>query len=208
MARHTEAKCRLCRREGMMLYLKGNRCFTGKCAVKRRETPPGMHGWRRRRRSEYGVRVREKQKLKRWYGVFDRQFQRYFEMAERQKGNTGVNLLGILARRLDSVMYSAGLAHSRSHSRQMIRHGHVTVNGRKVNIPSYLVATGDVLGSADRESSQKQFKEIIELTKSRQVPSWLEVSHEPIGARVVELPKRDDTPFSVNELFVVEIQKR
>ncbi len=208
MARYTDAKCRLCRREGTMLYLKGNRCFTGKCAIKRRETPPGMHGWRRPRRSEYGIRIREKQKLKRWYGVLEKQFRRYFLMAERQKGNTGENLLAILERRLDSVLYWTGFALSRAHARQMIRHGHVRLNGRKASIPSMLVSAGDEITFAERESSRKLLKENTELTKSRVVPTWLEVSREPAAARVVELPKREEIPFDVNELFVVEMLKR
>lgn len=208
MARYTEAKCRQCRREGTMLYLKGNRCFTGKCAVKRRETPPGMHSWRRGRRSEYGVRLREKQKVKRWYGVLDRQFKRYFDMAERQKGNTGENLLTILERRLDSVVYWMGFSQSRANARQMIRHGHVLVNGRRVDIPSALVKAGDEVAPADREKSRKLFADNVELSKSRVAPSWLEVHHEPPRGRVVELPKREDIPFEVHELFVVEVQKR
>jgi small subunit ribosomal protein S4 len=191
-----------------MLYLKGNRCFTGKCAVKRRETPPGMHNWRRGRRSEYGLRLREKQKVKRWYGTMEGQFRRYFDLAERQKGNTGQNLLVILERRLDSVLYWMGFSLSRSHARQMIRHGHVTVDGRKVNLPSFLIKTGAEVAPADRESSKKLFAESIELTKSRVVPSWLEVGHEPPRGKVVELPKREDIPFEVNALSVVEVLKR
>ena len=208
MARYTDSKCKLCRREGVMLYLKGNRCFTGKCAVKRRETPPGMHSWRRHRRSAYVERLREKQKVKRWYGVLDRQFKRYFELAERQKGNTGQNLLTILERRLDSVLYWMGYSLSRAHARQLIRHGHVLVNGRKVDIPSALVKAGDTIEPAARENSKKLFAEAIELSKSRNVPSWVEVSHDPAKGKVVELPKRDDIQFEVNELFVVEVQKR
>lgn len=208
MARYTEAKCRLCRREGTMLYLKGNRCFTGKCAIKRRETPPGMHGWRRGRRSEYGTRLREKQKLKRWYGVFDKQFRRAFDMAEKQKGNTGENLLVLLERRLDSVLYWTGFAQSRPHARQLIGHGHVRVNGRKVDIPSFLVRAGDELSPADREASKKLFDESVELTKSRVAPSWLQIQYDPAIGKIVDLPKREDIPFEINELFVVEVQKR
>jgi small subunit ribosomal protein S4 len=208
MARYTDSKCKLCRREGVMLYLKGNRCFTGKCAVKRRETPPGMHSWRRGRRSAYGERLREKQKVKRWYGVLDRQFQRYFALAERQRGNTGQNLLTILERRLDSVLYWMGFSLSRAHARQLIRHGHVTVNGRKVDIPSILVKAGDEIAPADRENSRNIFAESVELSKSRSVPSWLDISLEPAKGRVVELPKREDVQFEVNDLFVVEVQKR
>ena len=208
MARYTGPKCKLCRREGMMLYLKGTRCFTGKCAIKRRETPPGMHGWRRSRRSEYGTRLREKQKVKRWYGVLDTQFQRYFEMAEKQKGNTGENLLVILERRLDSVLYWSGFALSRSHARQMIRHGHVRMNGRKTDIPSALVSAGTEITPVARESSENMFKETVDLTKNRVVPSWLEVGHEPSRVRIVQIPKRSDIPFSVNDLFVIEVMKR
>ena len=208
MARYTGPKCKLCRREGMMLYLKGSRCFTGKCAVKRRETPPGMHGWRRGRPKEYGIRLREKQKVKRWYGVLDKQFQRFFAMADAKRGNSGEHLLTFLERRLDSVLYWTGFALSRANARQMIRHGHVFLNGRKIDIPSALVRAGDEITPKDRESSKKLFTDNVELTKNRVVPSWLDVSHENSKARVVELPKRSDIPFSVNELFVVEMQKR
>jgi small subunit ribosomal protein S4 len=191
-----------------MLYLKGSRCFTGKCAIKRRETPPGMHGWRRPRPKEYGIRLREKQKVKRWYGVYEKQFDRFFRLAERQTGNTGKNLLTLLERRLDSVLYWTGLALSRPHARQMINHGHVLVNGGKVDVASYLVKAGDAITPKDRDSSKKLFAENLEYTKNRVVPSWLEVGSEPPRARVVELPKREDIPFEVNELSVVEIQKR
>jgi small subunit ribosomal protein S4 len=191
-----------------MLYLKGSRCFTGKCAIKRRETPPGMHGWRRMRSKEYGIRLREKQKVKRWYGVLDRQFRRMFELAERQKGNTGENLLVLLERRLDSVLYWSGFAMSRAHARQMLNHGHVALNGRKTDIASALVKAGDEITPYDRESSRKLFKDNVEFTKNRVVPSWLEISQDPAKVRVVELPKREDVPFDVHELFVVEIQKR
>jgi small subunit ribosomal protein S4 len=191
-----------------MLYLKGNRCFTGKCAVKRRETPPGMHSWRRHRRSAYGERLREKQKVKRWYGVLDRQFARYFELAERQKGNTGQNLLTILERRLDSVLYWMGYSLSRAHARQLIRHGHVLLNGRKVDIPSILVKAGDTIEPSARENSKNLFAEAMELSKSRNVPSWVEVSRDPAKGKVVELPKRGDIQFEVNEQFIVEVQKR
>jgi small subunit ribosomal protein S4 len=191
-----------------MLYLKGSRCFTGKCAVKRRETPPGMHGWRRMRSKEYGVRLREKQKVKRWYGVFDRQFRRMFTLAERQKGNTGENLLVLLERRLDSVLYWSGFAMSRAHARQMINHGHVRINGRKNDVASALVSASDEITPVQRESSQKLFKDNQEFTKNRVVPTWLEVTSEPAKVRVVDLPKREDVPFDVHELFVVEILKR
>jgi len=208
MARNTGPKCRLCRREGVMLYLKGSRCFTGKCAIKRRETPPGMHGWRRMRTKEYGVRLREKQKVKRWYGVFDRQFRRMFAKAERQKGNTGENLLVLLERRFDSVLYWSGFAMSRAHARQMINHGHVRINGRKTDIASALVSAGDEITAVERESSLKMFKDNQEFTKNRVVPTWLEVTSEPAKVRVVDLPKREDVPFDVHELSVVEILKR
>ena len=208
MARNTGPKCRLCRREGVMLYLKGSRCFTGKCAIKRRETPPGMHGWRRMRSKEYGVRLREKQKVKRWYGVFDRQFRRMFTMAERQKGNTGENLLVLLERRLDSVLYWSGFAMSRAHARQMINHGHVRINGRKNDVASALVSAGGEITAVERESSQKMFKDNQEFPKDRVVPTWLDSTSEPAQVRVVDLPKREDVPFDVHELFVVEILKR
>jgi small subunit ribosomal protein S4 len=209
MSRETDAKCRLCRREGIPLFLKGHRCLTGKCAVKRRESTPGQHSWRKGRRSDYGERLREKQKLKRYYGVIDEQFRRLFALAERQKGNTGENLIVLLERRLDNAVYSMGFALSRASARQLIRHGHVTVNGRRVNIPSQLVVAGDEIAPADKERAKKLVVEAIEQTRSRQVPSWLEVSADPPKGRVVQLPRRDDlTALEVNELFVVEVMKR
>ncbi len=208
MARYVDAKCKLCRREGVALYLKGNRCFTGKCAVKRREVPPGQHSFKKGRRSDYGNRLREKQKVKRWYGLLDKQFRRFFELAERQKGNTGTNLLVLLERRLDNAVYNLGFALSRPHARQIIRHGHISVNGKRVNVPSYLVCAGDEISPQDNEKVKKLIVDCIEQSKSRTVPGWLEASHDPPRGKVVELPKREDVPFDVNELFVVEVQKR
>jgi small subunit ribosomal protein S4 len=209
MSRQTDAKCRLCRREGVPLFLKGNRCLTGKCAVKRRENAPGQHSWRKGRRSAYGDRLREKQKLKRYYGLVEEQFRRMFSMAERQKGNTGENLIVLLERRLDNVVFAMGFALSRPHARQLIRHGHFTVNGHRLDIPSALVKAGDEIAPADKDRAKKLVVDAIEQTRSRQVPSWLEISHDPPKARVVQLPRRDDLKnIEVNDLFVVEVMKR
>ncbi len=210
MARVTDAKCRLCRREGVQLYIKGRRCYTEKCAVRRRETPPGAVRRRgRRRMSEYGTRLREKQKLKRTYGVLEKQFRRVFAEANRQKGNTGENLLVLLERRLDNVVYVMGFGSSRAMARQMIRHGHVTVNGRKVTIASMLVAEGMKIAVADREKSKSLAKAGLEMSRGvRQAPSWVAVNDEGLEGNVLALPKRDDVPIDINELFVVEVCSR
>ena len=180
MARATDAKCRMCRREGVLLYLKGMRCYTEKCAVRRRETPPGAVRRRgRRRMSEYGTRLREKQKLKRTYGVLEKQFRRVFGEAKRHKANTGENLPVLLERRLDSVVYSMGFGSSRTMARQMIRHGHVTLNGRKASIPSMLVSEGMKVAVADKEKSKNLAKAGIEMSRGvRQAPSWVAVNDE------------------------------
>jgi small subunit ribosomal protein S4 len=210
MARMTEGKCRLCRREGELLYLKGARCYTEKCAVRRRETPPGAGLRRRRRRlSEYGMRLREKQKLKRIYGVLERQFRRVFEEAKRQKGNTGENLLLLLERRLDNTLYSMGFAPSRAMARQMIGHGHVAVNGKRATIASMMVRAGDTVTPYDRERSKTLFKSAVELASGiRPSPAWVAVDESGLTGNVIALPKREDIPFEVNELFVVEVCSR
>ena len=210
MARITDAKCRLCRREGVLLYLKGIRCYTEKCAVRRRETPPGAVRRRGRRRlSEYGTRLREKQKLKRTYGVLEKQFRRIFAEALRQKGNTGENLLLLLERRLDNVVYAMGFGTSRAMARQLVRHGHVLVNGRRATIPSQLVDAGTKVSIVDREKSRSLAKGGLEMSRGvRQTPAWVTVNDDAFEGSVIALPKREDVPYDINELFVVEVCSR
>ena len=208
MARSIGAKCRLCRREGVMLFLKGQRCLTDKCAIKRRETPPGMHSLRRGRLSAYGTRLREKQKVKRIYGVLEAQFRRTFAEAERMKGNTGENLLVLLERRLDNVVYHLGFGLSRAHARQLVRHGHVALNGKRCSIPSALVRAGDVIGPVSRPGSLKAVGEALEQTRGRTCPTWLVKSEDPPSGKVNVLPRRDEIPYEVNELFIVEVAAR
>ena len=205
MGRYTGPTCRLCRREGVKLFLKGERCDSPKCAVNRRNQPPGERRWRRPKVSEYGLQLREKQKVKRFYGVFERQFRRYFAEAERQKGNTGENLLVILERRLDNVVCLLGMAASRAMARQMITHGHIEVNGRRVTIPSHLVKPGDVIAPKQNERTAKLVARALEATKGRAVPAWLEVNPEPLQGRVLRLPAREDVSIDVREQLVVEL---
>jgi small subunit ribosomal protein S4 len=210
MARVADAKCRLCRREGVLLYLKGTRCYTEKCAVRRRETPPGAGARRMRRRlSEYGTRLREKQKLKRIYGVHEKGFRRMFELASRQKGNTGQNLLVLFERRLDNVLYAMGFGSSRAMSRQLVRHGHVRLNGRRATVPSMLVDAGDVVTVSERDKSRALLKTGLEMSRSvRQTASWVSVAEDQLQGQVVSLPRREDVPYDINELFVVEVASR
>jgi len=208
MARHTGAVCRLCRREGMKLFLKGARCETAKCSVSRREYPPGVHSWRRGKFSEYGTQLREKQKLKRAYGLLEKQFRLYFAQAERKKGNTGENLLILLERRLDNVVYILGFALSRAQGRQLIAHGHVTVNGKRVDIPSYSVRPGDVIEPYDSEKSKQLIKGYLEQSEERQMPAWLERSRDPPRGAVVSMPTRDDVTLPVQEQLIVEFSSK
>jgi len=204
MGRYTGPVCRLCRREGVKLFLKGARCDTPKCAVTRREQPPGMHIMRRRKFSDYGVQLREKQKTKRYYGVWERQFRRYYEIAERMKGNTGENLLITLERRLDNVLYRGGFAVSRPQARQLINHGHIFINGRKVDIPSYLVEPGDVIAPGPKENSTNVVKESLELNKGREAPSWMQVEDTPPSVKTAGMPNRAEAGAPVEEQLVVE----
>ena len=174
MARYTDASCRLCRREGQKLFLKGTRCYTDKCAVARRAQAPGQHGAKKKKLSEYGVQLREKQKAKVFYGVLESQFRKYFEMASNKKGITGENLLQILELRLDNIVYRMGLGTSRAEARQIVRHGHISVNGKKVNIPSYLVSKEDVIAVRESSMNDEKFKVIMEQTAGRNVPAWLD----------------------------------
>ena len=209
MARNTGPVCRLCRREGQKLFLKGEKCYTEKCPIDRRNYPPGMHGQNRRQRvSEYGLHLREKQKLRRIYGVLERQFRRHYEEATRRKGVTGENLLIILESRLDNVVYRLGFAPSRPAARQLVMHGHFMVNGQKVDIPSYLVKAGDTIAVRERSRNLRLIKESVEGAKSRGVPEWLELDPEALSGRVKSLPSRDQIDVQVQEHLIVEHYSR
>jgi small subunit ribosomal protein S4 len=209
MARYTQAVCRLCRREGTKLYLKGNRCYTDKCPVARRPFPPGQHGKNRKKLSEYGLQLREKQKARRIYGVLERQFEKYFEMAERMKGITGENLLQLLERRLDNVVYRMGFASSRPQARQLVRHGHFTVNGKKVNIPSYLVSVGDTIAVSEKSASgMEYFKSLREQGPVGSVVPWLDVDFDKLQVTVTALPARQDIDVPIQEHLIVELYSK
>ncbi len=208
MARYTDASCRLCRREGQKLFLKGTRCYTDKCAVARRAQAPGQHGTKKKKLSEYGVQLREKQKAKVFYGVLESQFRKYFEMAANKKGITGENLLQILELRLDNVVYRMGLGTSRAEARQIVRHGHIAVNGKKVNIPSYLVSKEDIISLRESSMNDEKFKTIMEQTAGRTVPAWLDFNADQKKATVVELPKREDIDLPVQEHLIVELYSK
>jgi small subunit ribosomal protein S4 len=208
MARITGPKCRICRRAGEQLFLRGDRCHGPKCAIARRPSVPGPARYKRRRRTtEYGVRLREKQKVKQHYGVLDRQFRVYFSRAQRMPGNTGEHLLVLLERRLDNVVMRAGFGSGPNQSRQFVRHGHITVNGRRVDLPSYLVRPGDVVGVCSNERSRKVVKDIVG-SKAASPPSWLTVDQDALTARVANAPTREDVPIPVNEQLIVEFCSR
>jgi small subunit ribosomal protein S4 len=206
MARYTGSVCRLCRREGTKLFLKGDRCYSAKCGMSRGK-PPGQHGQGRRKVSEYGLQLREKQKAKRAYGLLESQFHKYFEMAEKQKGVTGENLLRILERRLDNIVYRLGFAASRAQARQLITHGHFRLNGHKVDIPSYLVKVGDVVSVKDTSQDKELFKQVKE-TEGKLVPGWLEADLDSLSGKVVALPTRDDIDLTIEEHLIVELYSR
>lgn len=211
MARYIDSVCRLCRAEGEKLFLKGDRCFSPKCSVERRTYPPGVHGRQgqfRRKESDYGTQLREKQKVRRLYGVFERQFRRYFQEAQRQKGLTGVNLLVLLESRLDNVIYRLGFAASRPQARQLVSHGHFDLNGRKTNIPSCLVSEGDII--TVRESSKKTsyFKEVAKSLDEGRVPGWLSLNATELSGRVVSIPMREHIDVTLNEQLIVEYYSR
>ena len=210
MGRYLGSSCKYCRREGMKLMLKGNRCETAKCPVekKQRNLAPGMHGWHRGRASEYAVRLREKQKIKRYYGLLDRQFMRCFHEAERTKGNTGTTLLQLLERRLDNVVYKLNFVPSRKAARQLIAHGHIYVNGRKVDISDYTVKIGDKITVKGAEKSLKKVKEQLEANPNFTTQSWLQLARERAEATIVALPTRDDVQIPVVEQLVVELCSR
>ncbi|HCW45165.1 MAG TPA: 30S ribosomal protein S4, partial [Planctomycetes bacterium] len=201
-------KCRLCRRDGDRLYLKGQRCHTTKCAVAKRAYPPGMHGFRRGRPSEYGVRLREKQKAKRIYGVLERQFRKYFAEADRLRGNTGANLLILLERRLDNAVYQLGFADSRSQARQFVAHGHVTVNGKKIDASSHLIKVGDVIAPKTRKKSESMARERLEAMQGRSAPEWLTLEAKELRGTVNRLPAREDVSIPINEAYIVEFSSR
>ncbi len=208
MARYTDAVCRLCRREGQKLFLKGDRCYTDKCAITRRAYAPGQHGQGRSKASEYGLQLREKQKAKRYYGVLEKQFAGYFEMALKRQGKTGENLLSILETRLDNTVYRLGFAMSRAEARQLVRHGHFTVNGKKVNIPSFLVKPGMVISLKEGSRSLDKFKAVIEANSFRQPPKWLEYDANAFAAKVVALPAREDIDLPIEEQLIVELYSK
>ena len=208
MARYTEAVCRLCRREDMKLYLKGDRCYTNKCAIDRRAYAPGQHGQRRHKQTEYGMQLREKQKAKRIYGVLESQFKKYYDMAVKKKGVTGNNLLQILETRLDNVVYRLGFAASRKEARQLVLHEHFTVNGKKVNIPSYLIEVGDVIQLKDKSKKSDKFKVVVESTSSKIVPKWLEVNVDKFEGKVIALPDREDIDLEIKDHLIVELYSR
>jgi len=203
MARIIGPKCRLCRREGVQLFLKGDRCDTVKCAVKKRAKVPGMHEFRRMKHTDYGMKLREKQKVKRYYGLTERQFQRVFREAARREGNTGETLLVLLERRLDNVAYLLGFASSRNTVRQMIAHGNLRVNGRRCDVPSALVAPGDVVSSGPRESTKALVRKAFQ-ERAKLVPTWLVRDDEGLSGKATGLPTRKDVPIDVNEQLIVE----
>ena len=208
MARYNEPVCRLCRREGMKLFLKGERCFKEKCAVERRSYAPGQHGKRRNKMQPYGLQLREKQKVRRVYGVLEAQFRRYFAEASRQKGITGENLLRLLELRLDNVVYSLGFASSRAQARQLVRHGHVVINGRVRSIPSLQVKPGMEIVLKDKMKANTLVVEALETAQGRGVPPWLELDGDNFRGKVVSLPTREDIRLPIQEQLIVELYSR
>jgi small subunit ribosomal protein S4 len=209
VARYIDAKCRLCRREGEKLFLKGNRCMTGKCAVERQNYPPGQHGQNRIKLSTYGQQLREKQKAKRIYGILERQFRRYFSIADRFRGVTGTVLLQLLERRLDNIVYRLGIGASRAQARQLVRHGHITVNGRRVNIPSYLVRTGEEIAVREKSRTNKVILNNLEEANGRGTRlAWLDWNPETFTGRVSAIPSREDIPVTLNEQLIVELYSK
>jgi small subunit ribosomal protein S4 len=208
MARLSGPVCRICRREGEKLFLKGKRCDTARCTFTKRGTPPGQHPYRRARRKGYGLQLREKQKLKSFYGLMDKQFKRYFREAARQKGDTGENLLILVERRLDNAVYLLRLASSRPQARQLVRHGHIQVNGRRCNIPSYLVRPGNTITVGGDEKVQNLVKENLEQMRPREIPAWLHLDENTLTGIIVQLPTRSDISVPVEEQMIVELCSR
>ncbi len=208
MARYTGPVCRLCRVEGTKLYLKGERCFTDKCAIERRNYAPGQHGQRRSKRSDYGLQLREKQKVKRVYGILERQFRGYFQKAERQRGVTGANLLILLERRLDNVVYRLGVCSSRSEARQVIRHGHVSVDGRRVDIPSFLVKKGHTIGVKEKSRKNTHIQDSLKASERRGIPKWLSMDAANFTGTIVDMPTREDISDEIQEQLIVELYSK
>ena len=208
MARYTGANCKLCRREGCKLYLKGERCTNGKCAFDHRSTAPGQHGAARKKVGEYGRQLREKQKARRYYGVLEGQFKHYYEMAEKMDGITGANLLCLLERRLDNVVYRMGMASSRKEARQLVLHSYFTLNGKKVSIPSILVKAGDVIAVKETSKENAKIKALAESSATATTPKWLEKDAANLAAKVVALPAREDIDFEFNEQLIVELYSK
>ena len=208
MARYTGPNCKMCRREGCKLYLKGERCTNGKCAFDHRSTAPGQHGAARKKVGEYGKHLREKQKARRYYGVLEGQFRHYYEMAEKMEGITGTNLLILLERRLDNVVYRMGMAASRKEARQLVLHAHFTLNGKKVSIPSILVKAGDVIAVKETSKESAKIKALIEGLATVATPKWLELNAQDAAAKVVALPARDDIDFEFEEQLIVELYSK
>ncbi len=208
MARYTGPACKLCRREGKKLYLKGERCTSGKCALDRRSTAPGQHGAAKKKMGEYGVQLREKQSTRRYYGVLEKQFKNYYEEAARKEGMTGENLLVLLERRLDNTVYRMGLAESHRDARQLVLHAHFTLNGKKVNIPSILVKPGDVIAVKESSRDSAKIKGLAEALESKTAPKWLDVDKTNLQAKVVSFPAREDIDFDFNEQLIVELYSK
>jgi small subunit ribosomal protein S4 len=207
MAKYTDADCRLCRREGCKLFLKGDRCVSSKCAMEKRPVLPGQHGAERKKVTDYGVQLREKQKVKRAYGLLEKQFRAYYEEAERKPGVTGENMLSLLERRLDNVVYRMGIGSSRSQARQLVTHAHFTVNGKNVNIASYSVKVGDVIAVKESKKDNKYFAEIKQM-KVGNMPKWLEFNPETLSGKVIALPVRDDVDVQIAEHMIVELYSK
>lgn len=208
MARYTGPSCRLCRRENMELFLKGERCYTDKCAIKRRNYPPGQHGQGRTKVSDYGVQLREKQKVRRIYGVLEKQFRSFFEKADRMKGVTGENLLFLMERRLDNIVYKLGFASSRTEARQLVRHGHFTLNNRKVNIPSIQIKVGDVVELREKSRKVGSINESLESVVRRGIPQWLELEKDSYRGIIKTLPVREDITVPIQEQLIVELYSK
>ena len=208
MARYSGPMCRLCRREGSKLFLKGARCYSDKCAFERRGYAPGQHGQARIKMSDYGIRLREKQRVRRMYGIQEDQFAWYFKVADRAKGVTGTNLLVLLERRLDNVVYRTGFAESRNQARQLVRHGHFTVNGRKVDIPSYLVRVGDEIAVREKSKDIVPIKQAVEAMARRSVPDWIEVDVDALKCKIKQMPERNHITMPIQEQFIVEFYSK
>ena len=208
MARYTEAVCKLCRREGQKLFLKGQRCYTDKCALNRRAYAPGQHGQGRKKTSEYGMQLRAKQVARRYYGVLEGQFRAYYGMATKMEGKTGENLLSVLESRLDNVVYRLGWASSRAEARQLVVHGHFNVNGKRVDIPSYLTRVGEVISIRENSRQSAKIKAVVEENAARPCPKWLEVNRENLEGKVVAVPAREDIDLEVDETLIVELYSK